>query len=163
MPFEVTGLSELKDALTNLTPRKVRALMGDVMEAGAEPIAEAIRANAPDNEGTLRDAVVIRVRKARGEDSYTAQIGFNDEQHPGSTFAGGRPASNANVALMFEFGARTGLALRGGSRRKKTAAEHNADTIPATHFTQRAFEATAQKALDAMSEAAAAIVAKLGK
>ena|ERR1700674_3087660 len=161
--LEVTGLSELKDALENLTPRKIRSLMGSVMEAGATPMAEAVKANCPDAEGTLRESVEVHVRKSRGEDSYVASISFNDQPHPGSTFAGGRPASNSAVALMFEFGARTGLTLRSRSSRKKTAAEHGADTIPAEHFVQRAFTATAQQALDAMSEKASEIVAKLGE
>ncbi len=160
--LNVTGLSELQTALTDLVPRKVRSLMDELLRAGAEPIKAAIAANCPDDEGALCDALVISVRKTRGADEFTAQIGFNDEPHPGSTFAGGRPASNSFIALCFEFGARTGLTLRSDrSRKKKGAAEHAADSIPALHFTARAFTEAAQPALDAMTAKAAEIIAKL--
>lgn len=64
--FEIEGLQELDEALSQFSKGVARGIARRALQAAAAPVAEAIRAAAPVDSGKLRDSIRVVVARAKG-------------------------------------------------------------------------------------------------
>jgi HK97 gp10 family phage protein len=103
---EVTGLRELQQKLERELPEKARKVTRDALKAGAQPIYEAMRQEAPVGRwAQLRSGFNVKFKFFENGKAGAVFIGpdakMKHEQEPGRKRA---PLSMATVARFVEFG-----------------------------------------------------------
>lgn len=138
--FEVQGLKELEDALLNLAPKQVRAVMRPALAESGSWMASKISAAAPvaptdrpHPEGELRNTVKTEVRISQRQDEATCAVGYSDDQF---------------YAWFVEFGHRQ---VRGGYSRLDKYGRNRGpghvigDMVPPHPFVRTTFDANAEQ------------------
>jgi hypothetical protein len=64
---KVEGLREIKDALDELPKATAKNIMLRVLQARAEPIADAVRQLVPVDQGALKRSIRVLARKTGGD------------------------------------------------------------------------------------------------
>jgi HK97 gp10 family phage protein len=71
----IKGGAELQKFLTELPVKVERNIMRSALRAGAKPIAEDIKANAPEDEGDTKRSVRVSTRSRRGVVTASVKVG----------------------------------------------------------------------------------------
>jgi hypothetical protein len=160
--LEITGLEELRELLSEDRLRRTTKRYLTVIESkAAQPVIDAMKAAVPDESGKgtghMADTIgrKSRWRSSADGEQLQVKIGPGTEPYP-------RGKAADIIAFFLEFGANTrlGKTISGvvRSHRRRTAASHEQDTIPATHFLYGAWQSSKDACFAAFNEAARELV-----
>jgi HK97 gp10 family phage protein len=138
--IEITGLQETIRNLGELEDKLAKQALRKALQAGVNVMGNAVMARTPVDTGLLKESVGTAVTVRSDGRSGIASVGFGRQGY---------------VARMIEFGHR----IVGHKPKKKDTGKH----VPARPFIRPAFDASAEKAVDAFTAVIAAEVEKLGK
>lgn len=97
--FKIEGLREAQKALRKLPDAVARRVVQKVLRKRLKPIADDMRANAPERFGTLKKSIRVGSRLSRRQKRLHHKV----DRHDIEMFAGPGPMPQA---IMTEFGSR---------------------------------------------------------
>lgn len=97
---ELEGFSELEEALDLLSKAAGKGVLRRGLKNAAEPMAELMRGNAPEDEGELRDSIGVSTKLSKRQSAAHRKM-FRDDRASVEMFVGAGPLPQAHLS---EFG-----------------------------------------------------------